>query len=98
MACVPQVQLLSSLFMAQDLDMYDAEQDEPCLVNSQALMEELGQVRRHAHTIMAQTHTYTPPCCIFHGVPWRRAAPISLVAAWCGPGGARCAWRARDMQ
>ena len=45
---LPQIQVLTTAFMSTDRDMYDEAQDEACIVNSPALMEELGQVRLHS--------------------------------------------------
>lgn len=36
---------INAYFVRQDLSLYDATQDAPCLVRSMALLEELGQVR-----------------------------------------------------
>lgn len=35
---------IGSFFMEWDLDMYDPETDQPCVVNTSDLNEELGQV------------------------------------------------------
>jgi len=38
---------IQSYFMAQDLDLYDEQTDQPVVVKTTALLEDLGQVRLH---------------------------------------------------
>lgn len=41
---------LGSLFLEWDLDLYDAEMNQQCLVNTSNLNEELGQVCIHLYS------------------------------------------------
>ena len=50
------VQMLTRLFVVQDLSLYDAEADEPCQVRQVSLLDELGQV---SHIFSDKTGTLT---------------------------------------
>jgi len=69
---ISMVSSINAYFVGQDLQLYDAGEDEPCVVRSMALLEELGQV---THIFSDKTGTLTSNhmqfrCCYIAGVAY----------------------------